>query len=243
MFDYNYYKSNLIYPNIVAYARKDVNGDGLPENVYLTGIETPDSPYIQNITLVIQDQTTGKVINIPLEENDGYNPTLFLGDFTGSGVDDIMISINSGGSGGMMYYYIYSFFNNVPQLLFDFNVYNEMYHYTVTYKDYYTVEVFSEENNTTYLINISNKGTDYLSEIYNTDGTLREPISGFVNPISGLYPVDFNGDKKYELFLFQEVSGRYHADALGYMQNILKWQTGVFTQENQYLAIFGSDGQ
>ena len=125
----NDFNTNTIYPNIVSYARADVNGDRIPDNVYLAGIKTPSSPFIQNITLVIQDGMTGMFTSIPLKENAGYNPTLFLGDFTGDGVADILVSIASGGSGGIMYHYIYSFINNVARLLFDFNTYNEQFKY------------------------------------------------------------------------------------------------------------------
>ena len=171
---YNYYfKTNRTCPNVVAYARGDVNGDRIPDNVYLTGIKTPDSPFIQNITLVIQDGLTGTFTSIPLRENAGYNPTLFLGDFTGDGVSDILIGIASGGSGGIMYYYIYSFISNIAQLLFDFNVYNEQFQYDVTYKDNYKVEVISKKNNEKYLIDILYKGADYLNEIYDENGKLK----------------------------------------------------------------------
>jgi len=117
----------MIKPSIVDYIRGDVNGDRIPDNVYLTGIRTPNSPFIQNITLVIQNGMTGEITSIALSENAGYNPTLFLGDFTGNRVNDILISINSGGSGGIMYYYICSFLNNSEKLLFDFNEYNKKY--------------------------------------------------------------------------------------------------------------------
>ena len=238
---YNY-DSNISQSNVLSYARGDVNGDRILDNVYLTGISTPDSPFIQNITLIIQDGMTGMFTNIPLGENAGYNPTLFLGDFTGEGVDDILIGIASGGSGGFMYYYIYSFINNMPRLLFDFNVYNEQYQYDVTYKDNYMVEVISMKNNTEYIIDISYKGADYLNEIYETNGKLKNPITGFVNPISGLYPVDFDSNKVYELLAFQKIAGRYNADSLGYVENILKWQNSEFVLDNQYVAIFGSQG-
>lgn len=34
-----------------------------------------------------------------MKNNTGYNPTLFLGDFTGNEGDDILVVIETGGSG------------------------------------------------------------------------------------------------------------------------------------------------
>ena len=235
-----YFRDDKTYPEIVSYARGDVNGDGRSDNVYLTGTKTSGSPFTQNITLVIQHEMTGGFTRIPLSENAGYNPTLFLGDFTGDGVDDILISIASGGSGGTMYHYIYSFVNNSVQLLFDFNLYNEIYQYNVTYEDNYKVEVISKINNEKYIIDISNRDVEYLNEIYNSNGKLKSPISGFVNPLSGLYPVDFDANKVYELLAYQKIAGRYNADSLGYILNTLKWKNNMFVLDNQNVAIFGS---
>lgn len=235
------FKSNIMYPSIVSYVRGDVNGDRIPDNVYLTGIKTPGSPFTQNITLIIQDRMTGMVSSIPLRENAGYDPMVSLWDFTGDGIYDIFISIASGGSGGIMYHYIYSFINNIPQLLFDFNVYNQQYEYDVTYKDNYKVEVISKKNNKKYIIDISLKGEEYLNEIYDENGKLKNPLNGFVNPLSGLYPVDFDLNKVYELLAFQKIAGRYNADSLGYVLNTLKWENSMFVLANQNVAIFGSD--
>jgi len=50
---YNYYaRTDMNPPNLVSFARGDVTGDRVPDNFYLTGIMTPDSPFIQNITLL-----------------------------------------------------------------------------------------------------------------------------------------------------------------------------------------------
>ncbi len=240
---YNYcFERDGVHPNVVDYARGDVNGYRIPDNVYLTGKKTPDSPFIQNITLVIQDGRSGMFYSIPLKENAGYNPTLFLGDFTGNGVSDILISIATGGSGGIMDYYIYSFLGNRAQLLFDFEVYNNQYQYDVTYKDNYKVEVISKINNLKYILDISYKGADYLNEIYYQNGKLKQPITGFVNPLSGLYPVDFDQNGIYELLAYQKIAGRYNADSLGYVLNTLKWATNQFVLDNQYVAIFGAQG-
>jgi hypothetical protein len=226
--------------SVVSFARGDVNGDRIPDNVYLTGIKTPASPFTQNIILNVQDGRTGEVKSVPLRENAGYNPTLFLGDFTGNGVDDIFMSIATGGSGGIMYHYIYSFVENTPQLLFDFNVYNEQYQYEVSYQDNYKVEVISKIYNKWYIIDISTKGAEYLNEIYDENGKLKSPITGFVNPLSGLYPVDFDSNKVYELLAYQKIAGRYNADSLGYILNTLGWLDNRFVLQNQYAAIFGN---
>jgi hypothetical protein len=237
MYDYDRANTNL---RVVSFAKGDVTGDRVPDNVYLTGTKTPDSPFIQNITLVIQDGRTGRTRSVQLSENAGYNPTLFLGDFTGNGVDDILIRIDSGGSGAFTYDYVYSFVNNNPQLLFDFNVYNDQFQYDVIYQDNYKVKVVSKINNRTYLIDISLREPEYLNEIYNPNGKLKSPIMGFVNPLSGLYPVDFDSNGVYELMAYQKIAGRYNADALGYVLNTLRWKNNSFVLQDQYVAIFGS---
>jgi hypothetical protein len=239
---YNYkFRENTIKPNIVFKIIGDVNGDKVPDGVFLTGIPTASSQFIEDITLIVKDGRTGRLIRVPLSDNAGYNPRAFLGDFNGDGVKDIFISIDSGGSGGIMYHYIYSFMDNIPQLMFDFNVYNEEYEYQITYKDNYIVDAISDINNEKYLIDISLREKDYLNEIYNNNGTLKETISGFVNPLSGLYPVDFDSDGIYELLAYQKIAGRYNADALGYFLNTLKLQDDSFTLYNQNVAIWGAD--
>ncbi|WP_100371691.1 spore coat protein [Bacillus sp. FJAT-45037] len=231
---------NVDQTHVVAYAKGDVTGGGWNDHVYLTGKQTPDSPYIQDITLVVQDGRSGSVTRVPLSDNTGYNPTLFLGDFTGNGVADILISINTGGSGAIMYHYIYSFLHNIPQLLFDFNVYNQHFQYEVTFQNYYNVEVISQINNTKYVIDISTRDRAYLNEIYHQNGALKSPIHGFVNPLSGLYPVDFDSNHVYELLAYQKIAGRYNADSLGYVLNTLGWQDQIFALQNQQVAIGGT---
>ncbi|RXT07047.1 VCBS repeat-containing protein [Ammoniphilus sp. CFH 90114] len=229
-----------MYHGVVASATGDVNGDNRPDHVYLTGILTTDVSIIQHITLVIQDGATGRSVQIPFKNNMGYNPTLFLGDFTGDGVKDILITIQTGGSGATTYDYLYSYVRNTPRLLFDSDMYNQQYQYEVTYLENYKVQVWSKNNNSQYLIDLSLRDPDYLNEIYESNGKLKNPISGWVDPLSGLYPIDFDSNHVYELLAYQQIAGRYHADSLGYVQNRLKWQNNRFILDLQNVAIFGS---
>ncbi|MGO1370032.1 MAG: VCBS repeat-containing protein [Senegalia sp. (in: firmicutes)] len=225
---------------IVSFVRGDVNGDNVSDNIYLTGERNPNSPFVENITLVIQDGRTGRMYYSPFEFESGYDPTISLYDFTGDGIQDILIGINSGGSGAIIYYYIFSALNNIPKLIFDYNNFNDTYKYKVIYKDFYKVEIVNIKDNIKYIIDIAYKGREYLNEIYDKNGKLKEPIEGFVDPLSGLYPIDFDSDGVYELLAYQKISGRYHADGLGFILSSLEFNGKKFNMFDQYVAINGT---
>lgn len=219
----------------------DVNGDRVPDLVYLVGIQEAGSPFTQQITLYIQDGKTRTTHAYSLKNNAGYNPTLQLVDFTGNGVDNILIVIDTGGSGATTYSYVFSYLNNQLLLMFNDESYNAAHHYKINYMDYYKVSAVSLTPSSSYIIDITYKGQAYLSEIYNPDGRLKAPIQGDVNPISGIYPIDFERDGQYELMALQRITGRYNADGLGYFMNALKWNGSSFYPYQQWVWITGSE--
>ncbi|WP_027629719.1 hypothetical protein [Ruminiclostridium cellobioparum] len=225
--------------NIIAEAYGDVNGDNIRDYVYLTGTRTPNSGYIQNITLVIRDGRTGIKQRARLKSDSGYSPAVTLQDFTGDKIKDIMIGIASGGSGGIMFYYVFSDVNNRLAQLFDYEEYNLRYSYKVEFADYYKVNVTNVEKNVVFVIDITYKGKEYLDEIYTPEGILKQPVEGWVDPLGGLYPIDFDGNGVYELLGYQSIAGRYHADSLGYVQSVLKWNGRKFYLMEQYVGVFG----
>lgn len=226
---------------ILDHASVDVTGDRIPDQVWLTGYKQDNnSPYITGISVAIKDGATSNFFRITPNENSGYNPRLFLGDFTGDGTADILVTIDSGGSGATTFDYLYSFVQGKPQLLFSSDVYNDYWKYNVSYLDGYRLQLTNSNTEQVYTLDITSRGKDYLDGIYNPDGTLKSPIEGWVDPLSGLYPVDFEGDGVYELMAFQGVSGLYHADRFGYVQNVLKWQDNGWSLLNQWFAIYGA---
>ncbi|GIP21698.1 VCBS repeat-containing protein [Paenibacillus sp. J22TS3] len=217
----------------------DVTGDSVPDTVILTGRVTADSPYITGITLVVHSWGDRRTFRVQPENNAGYQPTLFLGDFTGDKVDDILIRIDTGGSGATTFDYLYTFAGGQMNLIFDSEKYNQMWNYTVDYLDNYLLRVSSPGADKTYTVNIASRGEEYLNQIYNPNGTLKKPVQGFTDPLSGLYPIDLDRDGTYELMALQGVSGLYHADRFGYMTNLLKWNKGTWELVQQWFAFLG----
>ena len=224
----------------------DVNGDGIKDIVYLKGTKPlgPDSIVIGNIKVVIQDGKTGINYEIPLKVDKGYTPKLFLGSFTNDRIDDILISIESGNTGEERYYYIYSFINNSPKKLLDFEEFNNKYKYDVTYKNNYIVEIRSKLFDKNFIIDLKNKNESYLRALYNQNGTLKEQFEGYVSPIVNLHPVASESDYGYDLYAVQRVVGYYNADTLGMMVTPLRWDGRNFTviNNNPYLTLFGTEG-
>jgi len=125
----------------------------------------------------------------------------------------------------------------MPTEIFDHEKFDDKYKYKVIYQDNYQVKVEGPIRD--YTIDIKYKGEEYLSEIYDEDGKLKEPIEGWVNPLGGLYPVDFQRDGTYELYASQSIAGRYNADGLGYVQTSLEWKGIEFEPFFQTVGILG----
>ena len=224
---------------VLARGVADLDGDLKPELVTVTGVPVSEGGFSRDMVMLIRNGATGKTARVAPPQDEGYPPQLAFANLTGGPSNDILLVIPTGGSGGIVNAYVYKYLRGAPILVFSTDAFDQEYQYTVTYRDDYRVEVASLANGENYMIDISLRGSDYLSQIYNPDGTLIKPVEGFVSPVSGIYPVDFDGDGVASLFTFQEISGLFRADGLGYVQNALTWVGTGFMLENQYVAVFG----
>lgn len=230
------YGNNTYSRKIVLLDMKqgDVNGDGYMDNVYLYGIKHDESgTFADQITLVIQDGLSNQTSTI--------DPMIFLGDFSKDNIWDILVSIESGGSGNYGFFYIYSFNNNIPRLLFDFEKYNNDYTFNVNYKDLYKVSVGSPSHDKLFTLDISYKGFDYLSQLYDENGKLKQPVKGEVLAATALYPIVTNGKSmSFDLLVFQRIIGTSNSDTLGYVENLLTWNGTQFISTILATEIFGT---
>ena len=220
----------------------DVTGDGIIDYVYLYGNKRDETEiFADHITLVIQDGRSNQISTINLQNNAGYNAKLFLGNFSKDNLLDILISIESGGSGGYGIFYIYSFRNHIPRLLFDFENYNKSYTFQVKYEDFYKVSIGSPSQDLLFTLDISYKGNDYLSNLYDENGKLKQPIQGEVLAASALYPIVTNPKSmNYDLLVFQRIIGISNSDTLGYIENLLTWNGTQFISTRLTTAILGT---
>ncbi len=238
-YDHHTYSGNLA---LLDMKQGDVTGDGIIDYVYLYGNKHDDSEiFADNITLVIQDGRSNQISTINLQNNAGYNAKLFLGDFSKDNILDILVSIESGGSGGYGIFYIYSFTNNRPRLLFDFEKYNTSYKFNVNYEDLYKVGVGSPSLDLLFTLDISHKGVDYLSQLYDENGKLKQPVKGEVLAMAALYPIVTNGESmSFDILVFQRIIGTSNSDTLGYVENLLTWNSTQFISTTLATETFGT---
>lgn len=222
----------------------DVTGDGILDKIVLIGDYLEEnSPAVKNLQLLITDGNTFAIYKIDIPDVIGYNPTLFLFPFRDSKVNDIFISIASGGSGGFYFVYIYGYEDNKFIKLFGNNEFEQMFKYQVNYVDDYQVEVINDTLQKKFKLDISYKDQDYLDELYHDDGTLKKPTFGDVLGLNQAFPIDIDNDGIFELLTFQRIIGLYNADLLGYLETVLAWKNNQFEifYDEQFLAMLPSD--
>ncbi len=214
----------------------DVTGDGVTDEVYLVGTRVPDAEFIQDITLMIRNGRTGMVTQVPLRDNAGYAPTIFLCDFTGDGVLDIKVTIQSGGSGGFNYIFIYSFVNSQLRLLFDADSYIESKRFRAFYADGFVIVVVDELLDLTFRIDVSTDPA--ATDLYDQDGKLLQPTEANVGPLITAIPIVLDEDAgTCDLQALVRVYGQFAADTVGYIQDYLSWDVNTWRTVREDLAI------
>lgn len=172
----------------IATARGDLTGDGAPESLVLSGEQSAGSAYWQNIELEITDGRTGRTARVPLAHDGGYDPQLVLGSMTARDRVDALIALETGSSGAVGLYSVVAYQNGAYQTVFDSEQYAKRMRYRVQYLDQYVVRAESENTGMAYFIDLAGKDGDYLAQLYDENGVLRQPQTGFVDPVSLLYP-------------------------------------------------------
>lgn len=233
--------STMEYHVLIDEKIGDVTGDGVPDQICLYGDVSANSDYVTNIILEIIDGHTMVKLDV-ITEVSGYNPTLFLGDFTKDKIDDIKVSMDTGGSGGYGIFTVYSYKNNDFKTIFASDRYNIEYQYMVEYEDLFKVSVRNVMLNKLFSLDISDKGYDYVSQYYIENGDLIKPIQGEVLALGALIAVvGSEKDNYFNLLARQRIIGSTNSDTLGYIENLLSWNGERFVTVRMMTSISGTN--
>ncbi|MGN7470831.1 hypothetical protein [Brevibacillus sp. SAFN-007a] len=101
---------------VLAEKTADVTGDNKADTITLYGKKEKNSPYVSALTVNVTDGRTKKSFTIDVKDG-GYEPKLSVQDFTYDKKGEIMVSANTGGSGGYTTQHIYTVKNGKAEKL------------------------------------------------------------------------------------------------------------------------------
>jgi len=190
----------------------DVTGDGKMDDITIKGVPfEKGSLFLKEITMKIKT-SEGKSLKTNLEG--GYEPTLTFKDMNHDGVKDVFIRVETGGSGGLSNYSLYSLKGSklinldVPETL------------TITsqFEEGYKAYIKIEDTGKGYTFNLSDRKADYDRLGVFNNGKLNEPMELMVSPYSTLKPVKINDDQ-IGFKGVQRISGVANADTIGFVES------------------------
>ncbi len=169
-----------------------------------------------------------EAITVKLPNIGGYNSKLFIGDFTGDKVDDVLVTVPSGGSGGYVEHRIVTFVGE-PIIIFGEKE-NSGIAATGRFIDGFKVELTIDATKRKATVDVSNKNGGYINaNLYNADGKLLHPQNVSITPLEELSPVDPDFNGMYEIRGIQRVIGIYNADTVAYIYSIWKYENQKWT--------------
>lgn len=194
--------------------------DVAASKIVLIGTYQNKGIYAEKIRIEIRDIETQKtILTINPKTNEGYKPSIILANFKDENDDateQIFLGMDSGGSGGYGYFYVFDVESGKSEIVFDYEKWNKSF--TANYENNYKVKISEEgkPKNQSFTIDITNRSKDYLNEIYNSNGTLKStPTKGDVSAINYIFPYYNSSQGKFQLQVFQRITGIYNADGLG----------------------------
>lgn len=230
-------------PEVIQMQQANVLGNETMDTIYITGerVSGEVGDLYSNIRLVVKDGNTGETIEVSLPTRSGYQPVLTVEDFTGDGKKDILIMIYTGKVGQYVDGYIYTFEDDMPELIFNTNVFNQDYTGFVEYEDGYKVKVQTLNPPREYILDVSQKEDEYMTQIYDEQDNLIEDTYGEILGAAGLSGIDYDKNGIYALDVVQRVIGPSTADTLGLIETLLQWDSTnkVFVPQIQYMNLYG----
>jgi hypothetical protein len=195
---------------LIDQKRIDVTGDGNPDWVRLIGHRTmADSPYFEHLYVQVPVKNERQPLSVRFAG--GYNPKMTFCDFTGGPMQrriaDVLVSAESGGSGGTSNFYMATFENEIAREL----PVPEPLTIRGRYVGDRQVRITIAETGQTVDLRVARPNPQQDGDI-------------LPNAFSTLEPVDWNRDGTCELRGVQRVAGAFNADTIAYVISVWRYQ-------------------
>ncbi|MFM1651103.1 hypothetical protein ACI7RC_03255 [Brevibacillus sp. B_LB10_24] len=213
---------------VLDWLQDEVTGDGEPDTVVLIGHkDKPEDIFVKDIKLVLNDGKTKKFTTVSVgEANGGYEPSLTAVTLGESGERDLLVTMPTGGSGGVNTYGLISFKDGVGKPVVAQEQLNAGLKFEVKFIDQFKAKITELETKTETTVDISDGKEGYIeSGIYDKDGKLKQEVTGFANGFSQLAPV-WQPDGTFLLEGVQAIAGQYNADKIATASSTWKLEEG-----------------
>ena len=222
---------------LLSTAYGDVDGDGQEDKVLLMGNKfSNDSHYYTKLYILVRDAKTDTIKGaIRPSIAGGYECGLRLADVTGNGVDDILISAPTGGSGGIVDYRIIDFTDDQPREIFTAED-NQGVHIGGNYLPDYKVRITLGDKGKEVTMTVPNDLGFYgYLNVYDDEGNLlKDYYHPYGQYLSGLLLLDDDGDGVAEVVTTQRIVGLNNTDTLGYVRAVWRY-TAIGWQIDNYV--------
>lgn len=198
---------------ILSQESADVTGDGIEDSIYIKAEQSDiDKKLLRNIFLHIEEKD-GKVHKTPLDES-GEKPSIDIKDVNNDGVNDLFISMPTGGSEQLSNFYLYTIEDeklteiSVPEPLV---IQSE-------FLNHYKAKINIENNNKSYKFNMKDRAKEYESLGVYYDGMLNEPMELMVLAYDTLELAKVKGNK-WGLVGIQNIYGTHEEDHIAKIES------------------------
>ena len=206
----------------------NVTSPNANDKIVLLGAPPNDtSPYHDDLVLIVYPGDGSPEMRLSIPDG-GYYMQLFIGDFTGNGLSNIMIRGDFGGTGNYVIARIYTYEDGALKEIFNQADWGAENQCTATYLDNYKVKIECPNTPGSFTFDISYRPQDFLDTIYTSDKKVKPYSSASVSyPLSAL-PIKPLYQPNYDLMVQQRIVGSSNADTLGYIQTDLTYKDGMF---------------
>ncbi|MDU4861192.1 MAG: hypothetical protein E6356_08230 [Terrisporobacter othiniensis] len=165
-------------------------------------------------------------VNVPYN---GYNMQLFVGDFTGDKIDNIMIrgeyenpQIYKDGHDNLISYelgVIYKYESEKLIEIFNMEKYKNNNLACAKFKSNYRTSVSCGKKK--YLIDLSTRPKEYLNKIYDEDKTVKTNLKPTLDNPSEIFPIKVVFSDCYNLLIYQRIVGINNSDVIGTIETLI----------------------